>query len=57
MSTQESIQSKKLYKSEGIGMQQLIMQMSEFFIENPHYKLLDYEPIAKGLRFYYVVVQ
>lgn len=49
--------STELYFSTGIGMQQLVMQMSEFFIENPQYKLMDYEPISKGLRFYYVTVQ
>lgn len=51
------MQSKELYFSIGIGIEKLTMQMSEFFIENPHYKLMDYEPITNGLRFYYVVVQ
>jgi hypothetical protein len=52
-----TLHSQELYFSPSIGMQQLVMQMSEFFTENPQYKLMDYEPISRGLRFYWVVVQ
>lgn len=41
----------------GIGMQQLVMQMHDFFIEHPHYKMTDYEPISNGLRAYYEIIQ
>lgn len=51
------MQSKELYFSTGIGIEKLTMQMTEFFIENPQYKLVDYEPLTNGLRFYYVAVQ
>lgn len=33
-----------------------IMDMWEFFEENPHYKLLKYEHASKGIRVFYVVV-
>lgn len=33
-----------------------IMDMSEFFIENPHYTLLRYIPITGGIRCWYVIV-
>ncbi len=50
------MQHQELYFSNSINMQLLLMKMSEFFINNPHYKLMDYEPITRGLRFYYIVV-
>lgn len=33
-----------------------IMDMSEFFIENPHYMLLRYKPINNGIRAFYVTI-
>lgn len=32
-----------------------IMDMWEFFEENPHYRILKYEPVKGGVRVYYVV--
>ncbi len=51
------MQYKELYFSDGIGIEKFTLQMSELFIENPQYKLMDYEPITNGLRFYYVALQ
>ena len=33
-----------------------VMDMWEFFNDNPHYKCLDYESIKDGVRVFYVVV-
>lgn len=33
-----------------------IMDMSEFFIENPQYRVIKYIPIKDGIRCWYVVV-
>ncbi|ENX00884.1 hypothetical protein F900_01868 [Acinetobacter modestus] len=33
-----------------------IMSMSDFFIENPHLKLLRYEPLKNGIRVFYIII-
>lgn len=33
-----------------------IMDMSDFFIENPHFTVLRYKPILGGIRCWYVIV-
>lgn len=33
-----------------------VMDMWEFFAENPQFKLIEYEPIKNGIRVSYVVI-
>lgn len=31
--------------------------LSDFFLENPHFRLIKYEPIKGGIRAFYIIVQ
>ncbi len=33
-----------------------VMDMWEFFNDNPHFKLLRYEPVKNGIRVFYIIM-
>lgn len=42
--------------SKDFTAQNPVLEMWEFFEENPHFRLLNYEPIKDGVRVFFVTI-